>query len=173
MDRRVKNPGSKPVKWNEDRPRVAYLLALLGATEANMAEVMQVDADTITRWKIVHPEFLSELERGKLQANMQVAESFFLNCIDRWIEVEEIHVVAKQVVRVKVKKFIQGDKWAQAKWLALRQRDVWSEVAKVEITNTNVNVNKLDLSDVTTDQLRLLRDIGLKQLKQENNENGY
>jgi hypothetical protein len=67
---------------------------------------------------------------------------------------------------VKRRRFIPGDKWAQAKWLALRQRNKWSEVQRTEITQTNVNINKLDFSGFTEEEKRMLYSIGIKQLTQ-------
>jgi len=161
----VKNPGSKPVKWNSERPKMAYQLALLGATDVMIAEAFEVDIETINNWKRTKPEFLQELYRGKIKADMKVVENLFLNCIDRWIEEEEVHILKGGLVRkIKVKKFHKGNWQAQTRWLALRQRMDWSETQRLEITNTNVNINKLDLEGITTEQLKVLRDIGLKQL---------
>jgi len=48
--------------------------------------------------------------------------------------------------------------------LSLRQRGEWSETQRVEITNTNINITKIDLTGFTTEQLKIMEEIGLKQL---------
>jgi hypothetical protein len=155
-----------PTKYNESRPHLAYHLALLGATDVQIAEAMGVNINTIDLWKRTHPEFLEELTRGKLLADMRVVKGFFLNCQDRWIEEEECHVIKGQLKKILVKKFIQGDKWAQSKWLSLRQRENWSETQRVEVTNTNINITKIDLTGFSTEHLKVMEEIGLAGLKQ-------
>jgi len=168
---RAKNPGSNPAKWTEERPKMAFMLALLGATDKMIADAFQVNVNTVDYWKRSKPEFLQELERGKIQADMKVVENFYLNCIDRYVTEEEVHVVNGKLETVEVQKFIKGDKWAQSRWLALRQSGAWSETTKLEITNTNINVNKLDLDGISIEQLKLLRDIGIKQIPEAEESN--
>ena len=150
--------------WNENCPSIVYHLALLGYTDKKIALAFQVEEDTIHTWKRNHPEFMKSMEMGKLQADSVVVENFYMNCIDRWVEQEEVHVVKGEIKKVKVRKFIQGDKWAQAKWMSLRQRGEWSEVARVEVMNTNVNINKLDFSGLSLEEVKLIEQIQLKQL---------
>ena len=93
-----------------------------------------------------------------------------MNCLDRYVEEEEVHVFKGRPVVVKRKRFIPGDKWAQNKWLSLRQRAMWSESQKIEITNTNINLTKIDVGNLTIEELRLLQSIGMKALAQGNQE---
>jgi len=162
MERKSKLPS----KYNESRLRLVYYLALLGATDAQIAEAMEVDVNTIDLWKRTHPEFLEELSRGKLLADMRVAKGLFLNCQDRYVEEEEVHIVKGVTKKIKVKKFIQGDKWAQVRWLSIRQRGNWSDTQKVEITNTNINITKIDLTGFSTEHLKVMEEIGLAGLNQ-------
>ena len=150
--------------YTEDYARQGYLLALEGITEARMCELWQVPQSTLSGWKIRHPEFRQALQDGGVLANVKVAEHFFLNCIDRWVDAEEIHVYKGDVIRVPVRKFIQGDKWAQARWLAIKDPERWSETQRIQISQTNVNVTKLDLSTLTKDELMLYKKIHQSQL---------
>lgn len=167
----LKNPGSKPVKWNSDLIHTAYLLALLGATDQQIADVMDVDPDTITRWKKNKPEFLEALNRGKLGADTKVVQAFYKCATGYYYEEDDVRVVRGEVIVSRIKKWKAADPWTCSKWLALRQRGNWSETTKIEINNTNLNINKLDLTGVTFEQLKMLRDIGLKQLTQNAGDN--
>ena len=153
------------MKWREDLIQVAYLLALLGATDKQIANVMDVNQDTLDRWKRDKPEFLEALNRGKLGADTKVVEAFYKCATGYYYEEDETRVVNKEVIVTRVTKYKPPDPWTCSRWLALRQRGTWSETTKVEITNTNLNINKLDLTGVSIEQMKLLRDIGLKQLK--------
>jgi len=151
-------------KMLENKSHTAYLLALLGATDRQIAEVMCVDRITVERWKRDDAEFLAELNKGKLVADTKVVEAFFKCATGYYYEEDHVCVWKGKTIVTKVKKYRPPDPWSCARWLSLRQRGKWSESQRVEITNTNINVNKLDLTGVTNEQLRLLRDIGLKQL---------
>jgi transcriptional regulator with XRE-family HTH domain len=153
-------------QWNEDRPRQVYMMALLGLTEKQMCDVMGIHQNTLTYWKSTNKSGIDEMiRRGKEEADMKVVESFYNNCIDRYVEEEEVHVYKGQPIKVKVKKFIQGDKWAQARWLALRRKEQWSEVQRVEMLNLNLNLTKIDFSGLTEEDLLLAKKIGLTQLQ--------
>jgi len=153
-------------QWNEDRPRQVYMMALLGLTEKQMCDIMGIHQNTLTYWKSTNKSGLDEmLRRGKEEADMKVVESFYNNCIDRYVEVEEVHVYKGRPIKVKVMKFVQGDKWAQARWLALRWKEKWSETQRVEMFNLNVSLAKIDFSSLTEEDLQLAKKIGLTQLQ--------
>jgi transcriptional regulator with XRE-family HTH domain len=142
------------------------MMALLGLTEKQMCDVMGIHQNTLTYWKSTNKSGIDEMiRRGKEEADMKVVESFYNNCIDRYVEEEEVHVYKGQPIKVKVKKFIQGDKWAQARWLALRRKEQWSEVQRVEMLNLNLNLTKIDFSGLTEEDLLLAKKIGLTQLQ--------
>lgn len=167
LERRSKHtPGTQ---WNEERPAEVYKWAVLGLTLWQMAEVMEVNVKTLEYWRSNKPEFRKKLLEGKEIADAKVAEAFHQNCFDRYVDDEVVHVNVKtgQIMKVKVKKFIQGDKWAQNKWLAMRQRALWAENHTINLTQNNVtNINKLDLSILSTQELQLAEKLGMSQLNQ-------
>jgi len=160
------------IQWNEDRPRQVYEMALLGLTEKQMARVMGLHEKTLEYWKTTNKGgILDMILRGKEIADMEVAKNFYKNCLDRYVEQEEVHVYKGRPIKVKVKKFIQGDKWAQSRWLSLRQRANWSEVQRVEMMQTNLNITKIDLGNLSEEDLMLAKKIGLTQLDKHVTEN--
>ena len=60
--------GSKPVKWNGDRMRQVYELALLGLTEEVMCKVTDVHIKTFEYWKKTKPALLKTLRDGKMDS---------------------------------------------------------------------------------------------------------
>jgi hypothetical protein len=150
--------------YTQDHARQAYLLALYGVSEQAMAELWGIHINTLTDWKNSYPEFLQALRGGGILANVKVAEHFFLNCIDRYVDDEEIHVWKGEIMRVPVRRFIQGDKWAQSRWLALKNRENWSEIQRIQIDQTNININKIDLSCLTNEELMLYKKLHQQQL---------
>lgn len=159
-------PAKRARQWNEGRLEEAYQLALLGATDAQMARIMGVDSKTFEYWKRTKQEFRTVLEEGKSPADAKVATALFrLAC---GYEMEEEHLVTNKFTGetkiMTVKRRFKPDGWAAAKWLALRQRELWAEIQRVESTNTNLTKIDINMSALSTDELTLIKKIGLKQL---------
>lgn len=153
-------PGSS---WNEDRPRQAYEMALLGLTLMQMATVMDVHYQTLQYWLNNKPEFAAKFNEGKEIADMKVVSALYQNCFDRYVEVEEVHMYGGKTIRTKKKQFIQGSEKAQMKWLALRQKALWAETPKMELTQNNIlNItnNTVNFNDLTTEDLEVAKKLG-------------
>ena len=161
----IRNRGGRPeTQWNDGRPLQVYKLALLGLKEAEMAEVMGVSHDTITLWKRTHPEFARELRRGKREADAEVAHSLYQRAKGFWIDVVEPMIWKGEVFQVPKRKYFPPDSQAASKWLALRQRELWAEVQRIENTQTNINITKIDLRGFSDDELMLMQKMQLKSL---------
>lgn len=57
--------GGRPTKYKPEYPKQAAKLCALGATDAQLADFFEVNEDTITEWKNVHPEFSVSLKDAK------------------------------------------------------------------------------------------------------------
>jgi len=80
MTKRKENPqvAGRPSKYNpEHHPKSAFKLALLGATDKEMASIYEVEEKTINNWKKEFPEFLQALKDGKDEADSKVAKSLY------------------------------------------------------------------------------------------------
>ena len=160
-----KNLGGRPeTQWNEGRPVQAYKLALLGLSEADMAEVMGVSHDTITLWKRTHEDFARQLRRGKREADAEVAHSLYQRAKGFWIDTVEPMIWKGEVFQVAKRKYFPPDSQAALKWLALRHRELWAEVQRIETTQTNINITKIDLSVFSREELELMQKMNLKAL---------
>jgi hypothetical protein len=153
-----------PGQWNADRPKQAYQLALLGATDREIAKVLDVDQTTIDDWKRSRPEFAKALSEGKEAADAKVAEALFKRATGFYSDEVMVSFHKGEVITVPFKKYYPPDTIAATKWLALRRRENWADVTKIESTQTNINITKIDLTGFTAEELRALRKAGLKQL---------
>lgn len=164
--------GSEIVRWDDEKVlNVVYLLALLGATDNEVASALNVSVSTISMYKRDNKEFLEAYNKGKVMADMKVASAFFMNTQDRCVDVEEVHVHKGNVTKTTRKQFIQGDKWAQAHWLARRRRGDWTDTQKIEINQINTNVN-VDFSGMTLEEMKILEKLAYKQNQLPQNGNG-
>ena len=151
----------------QTHPRMMFQIMLLGHTEQEAAAIIGVSHRAIDKWKQKYPEFTEQLQRGRDVADGKVVENFYMNCLDRYVEVEKVHTVKVRnekgqvdlkVVRVTEQQFIQGDKWAQARWLALRQRENWSEVHRMEIKQTTMDIS-MNLKGLDEEELKVIQKI--------------
>lgn len=155
----------KEVKWNDDRPRQAFECALLGVTDKELAHIMNVDVDTIERWKKKHPEFLEKLQEGKEVSDAKVAEAFYKCATGFYYDEQHISVDKLGKVTVTtIRKYKPPEAWAAKQWLTVRRRAEWSDTQRLEITQTNINITKVDISLFNTEELALMQKMGLKQL---------
>jgi len=156
--------------FDERFVNIAYNMALLGATDAQVAKVCEVDVQTIDYWKRTYTGFALALKVGKQEADAQVANSFFKCCNGYTYTEEHIHIAKDgTVVKTPVTKYKGPDAWSCAKWLAIRQRATWSETHRVDIQQTrNINVS-LNINNLTTEELLLAKKLGLPQMLDEHN----
>lgn len=71
------NTGGRPTLYKEEYNQIAYVLCLRGATDAELADMFEVDESTINNWKIEHVEFLESIKRGKSYADAIIANSLY------------------------------------------------------------------------------------------------
>lgn len=156
----------KKMVYNEEKIKEAYeLSATFGATEKQLAIYWGVSLPTIALWKNTHEEFKLALQQGKLKADIEVAKALYRNAIGFEYEEEVAFSNRGTIVKTMLKKQRLPDPWSEVKWLSLRQPGDWSETKKLEITQTNVNINRFEvLNGMNTDELMLLEKIAKKQL---------
>jgi hypothetical protein len=158
-------------RYKQHYPELVFNMAILGLTEKEMATILGVCIETFNYWKKAKRGFGSKLEKGKRPANAKVARHFYLNCIDRYVEEEQVVVVDHEIHKVKVKKFQKGNWQAQAKFLALRERALYAEVKQLEITNNvNVKIATIDLTDFKPEEIAVMNKMRLKQLAESANQ---
>lgn len=67
----------RPTKYDSKFDRLVYKLSLLGATNEEIADALEIDPDTLYRWQKKHPNFYESIKKGKIQADAEIAESLF------------------------------------------------------------------------------------------------
>ena len=152
--------------YSEEICKEAYeLCGMFGATDKQLAVFFGVSYDTINYWKDSHPEFKLALQQGKLKADIEVAKALYRNSVGFEYEEEVAFNNKGTIIKTMLRKRRLPDPWSEVKWLSLRQKELWSEVTRVEVQNTNININRFEvLNGLSTEQLTLLETIAKKQL---------
>lgn len=151
-------------KWTDQRCYQVYKYALLGLSDSEIAEEMKINPATFRKWKEREKGFADALDSGRRVAVADVRNAMQKAALGYYYEEEVVHCFKGKIFKTKVKKYAPPNVWIGAKILALREPKNWSETHRVEVTNTNININKLDFGDFTDEELLALKKIGLNQL---------
>lgn len=170
MIRKKKMNFGQEVKWNSDRPREAYELALLGCTDKEIAKVMGIQLVTLDKWKTRKPSFAKWLQRGKEYTDAKVAHALLKRALGCSIPDSHISNFKGEITVTPIMKHFPPDVDACKSWLDRRQRERWGQKQQLDVTNTNINITKIDLTGLSKEELQLARKVGMMQLM-ENNPN--
>lgn len=157
------NPVGRPTKYDPIFNEQVFKLCLLGATDKEIADFLNIRESTLNNWKIEFPEFMESIKKGKGKADSQVAEKLFKRAIgfkfdevtfERFekTEIDEFGNVTKEPgTKVKtVRKLVVPDTTAQIFWLKNRQSKNWRDKQEIdnhidgEMTITRRIISKLD-----------------------------
>jgi hypothetical protein len=149
------------------------MLAVLGATEVDMAQAFGVSVPTIKYWKNRHPEFKKAIDDGTFGLISGLAQSLAKRGLGYEYDEEVCTFDRSSHTWVKTTKrtHVPPDSWAAARILELKARNYnWSVTQQINLNQVNTNIN-INLSELSTEQLAVLEHISLKQLPQDAGNN--
>lgn len=126
-------PG-RPSSYDPSMDEQARKLALLGLTDAEIAEFFGVSEQTINNWKHDFPAFFESLCAGRVVADANVADSLYRRATGEMVEIEKIvrNRQTGEAAVIKVKSYIPGEAGAAMNWLKNRRRKDWQDKTNVE-----------------------------------------
>lgn len=172
-----KTPGQK--SGSHKAMKLAFQFALLGATNKQIAENLDIDLNTLNHWISTNPDFKYALMRGKMPADAKVAKALYRSAIG--YSHPETTVLTNQVkeydadgkvirsynepLLVTTMRHYAPNAFAAFKWLTIRQRAMgWSDNQTVNLIQDITVQHQIDLSDMSTEELLMLEKIGMKKL---------
>lgn len=108
-------------------------LCELGATDREVAEALEVDVATVSRWKVSNPAFCEALKAGKEASDSRVVRSLFNRAVGYSFDSEKIVTVpmggsmGSEVRRIAIVEHVAPDVTAQIFWLKNRRPDLWRD----------------------------------------------
>lgn len=117
-------------------PDLGRKLALLGATDREIASVFEISESTLNLWKQEHPEFSESLKAGKATADAEVADRLYQRAMGYEHDEVDIRVVDHEIVQTQIRKFYPPDTTAGIFWLKNRQRDKWRDKVETGVTDS-------------------------------------
>ena len=147
-----KPKGAAPV-YRSEFDAQAHRLALLGATDREVAEFFGVTERTVNTWKTKHPSFGASLREGKIAADARVAESLYRAAVGGGIvrqtrvETDPDGLEKRIVTESEQPADVQAARW----WLKNRAPVKWKD--KVELKE-EINLNAFPPKEVLDDIYR-------------------
>lgn len=135
--RKAKRPATKLRAPKSDKsgrslyePRFAEVvenLTLLGATDLEISRVIGIEQGTFIDWKNRHPDLAAAHERGKMQADGNVANRLYQRAMGYKHTVQKIVTVDGKPTIMEIEEKLPPEVVACIFWLKNRQREKWRD----------------------------------------------
>jgi|GEM_PF-1205308 len=129
-----KKPG-RSTKYDPDtHPLMAWVLAVLGKTNKEIAKELSISTGTLFAWGKEHPDFLSTVKGGKELANARVVKALYTRAIGtRYPETKIIQNPDGTTRKEVTMKEIPPDVTAIIRWLTNRDPKNWRDLKSVAL----------------------------------------
>lgn len=133
-------------------PELAFKYALLGASELELCELLDISHDTLRQWQKEHPIFRRSIVEGRNVADANVAHSLYRCALG--YEREEVKIFQFQGVPVVVPftAYYAPNVDAAKHWLRVRRKDKWQPTDAIDVNATQVVETKQISADATPEQ---------------------
>lgn len=145
-----KMPG-RPTAYKPEFDQIAFSMALLGATDADLADCFGVTEQTINNWKKAFPSFFESLKTGKVQADAKVANRLYARALGYEHDDVDVRVCNNTIAMTPIRKYYPPDTTACIFWLKNRQPTKWRD-------KTEVVAEVSSVADVLADLAKSLPD---------------
>lgn len=123
----------RKTSFKQEYIQLAENYALLGATDAEIAEFFSVSEQTLNSWKKKFPQFLESLKKGKAVADSNVASKLYNRAIGYDCKAKKIVTYEGKVTdQVEYVEHYPPDTTAAIFWLKNRQPGKWRDKKEVE-----------------------------------------
>lgn len=138
----------RPTKYSPDMPERAKGLALLGYTNAEIAEAFGIHVSTLCDWKNTYPELSEAIKEGSEVIDIQVAQSLFKRTQGYMVIEEKNEESENGIKKTVAEKHIPPDTTAMIFWLKNRQPKQWRDKQEVDHSSSDGTMSPQG-SDVT------------------------
>ena len=126
----------RPTAFKKEFVSIAEKACLAGATDEELADILDISTRTLYRWKIEHTEFCQAINIGKEAADARVERSLYKRAVGFESDAVKIFMPsgAEEPVYAPYKEFHAPDVGAATFWLKNRQPEKYREKSIQEVT---------------------------------------
>jgi len=145
----------RPTLFKKEYVDQVYKIALLGAKEEEIADILGVSVRTVNYWKTQSKDFLHALRSGKIAADCNVADSLYRRALGYSHKAVKIFADPKtgKTVIVPYTEHYPPDSTACIFWLKNRQRKQWRDKFDVEHDVSTKLAERLRAARTRTERL--------------------
>ena len=168
-----KNTPAKFRKYSSSMIEEVTRLARFGCSNEEIAEFYGITAQTFAIYNRDIPELYAALQEGRMLDSMKVVDSLHKQALGYVVtETEDAEHMDRfgnvTVLHKEVKKHVQPNVTAAIYLLKTRHGDKWMDIVKTEQTkNLNIMVKNVEFDDMSTDDLLLLKKLGISRIPDE------
>lgn len=159
---RTRLPVGRPTAYHKDLCEKVFKLCLLGATDAEMSEIIGVSEVTFNDWKNKYPEFLKSIKAGKTDADADVAKSLYQRACGYSHKDTHVSNFQGAITLTEIEKHYPPDTGAAFIWLKNRQSGRWKDKTEQEVTHSgSINMSEVDkeLADAAKERERKIKEM--------------
>mgnify|MGYP000942201610 FL=1 len=130
----------RPTLFRDEFVEQARKLALLGATDREVADFFDVSERTVNDWKLRHPEFLQSLKSGKEAADERVERSLYHRALGYSHDSVKMFQAGGAVISEPYDEHYPPDTTAAIFWLKNRWPKEWRDKTE-QAVEMNANHN--------------------------------
>lgn len=161
----------RPTGFTSGANEQAFRLALLGATDEEMADFFGITRKTLDNWKRNAPGFLAALMRGKTEADGRVAESLYRRALGYSHPAVKIFNNEGEPLIVPYTEHYPPDTNAANTWLRNRANGKWSKGDQPQtVVNVNVDARTMAEPDLNREIATLLARGGATDVEDESGD---
>jgi len=124
----------RPTKFKPEYTEQVFKLCLLGATDKEMADILDITESTFNLWKKEHPEFSESIKKGKSFADANVADRLYQRALGYTCPDVDIKMYEGEIIQTPLIKHFPPDATAAIFWLKNRQSAKWRDKHEVGLT---------------------------------------
>jgi transposase-like protein len=127
--------GRKP-KYQAAMARIARKACERGMTDLEVANLLDVSASTLYRWRTEYPQFARLFRLGKIEADNRVERALFSRAVGYDYEVEKQIMTRRGPQMLRWREHMPPDVAAALAYLRNRRPDRWRDTHRIEHTRS-------------------------------------
>ena len=156
----AKRQMGRPTLYRDEYAEQVFKLAVLGATDVEMAGFFGISEPTLHAWCKAHPDFLKSRARGKLEADASVASRLYQRARGYSHAAVKIFQFQGRPVEVPYTKHYPPDVRAATWWLKNRRPKQWRDKPEADhVLSYEERLKKMTPEELDEDARRLWAEI--------------